>query len=95
MNKAELIENIAKASDCSKASAGRALDAVLRGITSALKRGESVEIAGFGAFRVDKRRSRTGRNPRTGAVIKINAAKVVRFKAGKGLRDIVDGRIYY
>ena len=90
MNKAELIESIAKQCDTSKASASRALDAVLRGITFALKRGHSVEITGFGSFRVAKRCARTGRNPRTGAAIKIKSAKVPRFKAGKGLRDEVN-----
>jgi DNA-binding protein HU-beta len=90
MNKAELIESIAKASDCSKASAGRALDATLRAITAALKKGESVSIVGFGSFYVGRRTARTGRNPRTGQAIKIKAAKVPKFRSGKGLKDEIN-----
>lgn len=92
MNKAELIDSIAKAQDTSKASAKRALDAVLRAITISLRKGERVELLGFGTFSVAKRIARTGRNPRTGAAIKIKAARVPRFKAGQNLRDYVNNK---
>lgn len=90
MNKAELIESIARADDVTKASAHRALNAVLRAVTHALRKGERVELTGFGVFFVAKRAARTGRNPRTGATIKIRSAKVPRFKAGKTLRDVLN-----
>jgi DNA-binding protein HU-beta len=87
VNKAELIDAIAKSSDISKASAGQALDGALSAIKDALKKGQSVTLVGFGTFRVGKRAARTGRNPRTGAAIKIDAAKVPKFSAGKALKD--------
>jgi DNA-binding protein HU-beta len=87
MNKSELIEHIAKQADISKAAAGRALDAVVGGVKSTLKKSGSVTIVGFGTFAVTKRAARTGRNPRTGAAIKIKAAKVPKFRPGKALRD--------
>ena len=87
MNKSELIEHIAKQADLSKAAAGRALEAIIGGVKTTLKKNGSVTIAGFGTFAVTKRASRTGRNPRTGAAIKIKAAKVPKFRPGKGLRD--------
>lgn len=87
MNKSELIEHIATEADLSKAAAGRALDALTGAVRMALKKGSSVTITGFGTFAVTKRAARTGRNPRTGAAIKIKAAKVPKFKPGKGLRD--------
>lgn len=89
MNKQDLIESIAKSADISKASAGRALDAAVGAVRSSLKKGQSVTIVGFGTFSVGKRAARTGRNPRTGAEIRIRAAKVVKFKAGKALKDAV------
>ena len=89
MNKAELIDAIAKEADLSKAAAGRALDAAVKAIKSSLKKGSSVSLVGFGSFRVSKRAARTGRNPRTGAEIRIKAAKVPKFKPGKALRDAV------
>lgn len=89
MNKQDLIEVIAKNADLSKASAGRALDAALSAVRGAVKKGQSVTIVGFGTFSVGKRAGRTGRNPRTGEAIKIRAAKVVKFKAGKALKDAV------
>ncbi|HEX6829688.1 MAG TPA: HU family DNA-binding protein [Burkholderiales bacterium] len=89
MNKQDLIESIAKTADISKAAAGRALDAAVNAVRSSLKKGQPVTIVGFGTFSVGKRAARTGRNPRTGAEIKIRAAKVVKFKAGKGLKDTV------
>lgn len=90
MNKTELIEHIAKQADISKAAAGRALEAVIGGIRVALKKGNSVTLVGFGTFMVGKRAARTGRNPRTGAAIKIKAAKVPKFRPGKDLKDAVN-----
>jgi DNA-binding protein HU-beta len=87
VNKTELIEHIAKQADISKAAAARALEALIGGVKSTLKKNDSVSIAGFGTFAVTKRKARTGRNPRTGAAIKIKAAKVPKFKPGKALRD--------
>ena len=87
MNKSELIQHIARQADISKAAATRALDAVVGGVKSTLKKSGSVTIVGFGTFAVTKRAARTGRNPRTGAAIKIKAAKVPKFKPGKGLKD--------
>jgi len=87
VNKSELIEHIAAQADLSKAAAGRALDALTGAVRTALKKGSSVTITGFGTFAVTKRAARTGRNPRTGAAIKIKAAKVPKFKPGKALRD--------
>ncbi len=90
MNKTDLIEHIAKQADISKAAATRALDAVIGGIKVSLKRGASVSLVGFGTFTVGKRAARTGRNPRTGQSIKIKAAKVPKFRAGKALKDAVN-----
>ena len=87
MNKGELIEHIAKQADLSKAAASRALEAVIGGVRTTLKKGGTVSLVGFGTFSVTKRAARTGRNPRTGATIKIKAAKVPKFRPGKGLRD--------
>ena len=90
MNKSELIDQIADSSDISKASAGRALDAMLDAITGSLKDGESVSLVGFGTFLVRERAARTGRNPQTGATIQISAAKVPAFKPGKALKDALN-----
>ncbi len=89
-NKSDLIEAIAKSADISKAAAGRALDATIESIKKSLKKCELVSLVGFGTFYVGKRAARTGRNPRTGAAIKIKAAKVPKFRAGKGLKDAVN-----
>ncbi|MDR2195279.1 MAG: HU family DNA-binding protein [Gallionellaceae bacterium] len=90
MNKSDLIDAIATAADISKASAGRALDATIDAIAKSLKKDDSVSLVGFGTFYVGKRAARTGRNPRTGAEIKIKAAKTPKFRAGKGLKDAVN-----
>jgi DNA-binding protein HU-beta len=90
MNKQELINAIATASGLSKAAAGRALDATTATITKSLKKGDSVTLVGFGTFKVSKRAARNGRNPQTGAVIKIAAKKAPVFSAGKGLKDAVN-----
>ena len=90
MNKSELIEKVSVGADISKASAGRALDAVIGAVTEALASGEEVALVGFGTFKVNERAARTGRNPQTGETIQIAAAKVPAFKAGKALKDAVN-----
>jgi len=90
VNKIDLIEHVAKQADISKAAAGRALEAVVGGIRSSLKKGNSVTLVGFGTFSIGKRAARAGRNPRTGAAIKIKAAKVPKFRPGKALKDAVN-----
>jgi len=90
MNKSELIGAIAEDADCSKTDAGNALESLINVIKKALKDGEDVAIVGFGTFSVRKRAARTGRNPQTGAVLKIKASKNPAFKAGKGLKDAVN-----
>jgi DNA-binding protein HU-beta len=89
MNKTELIEHIAKQTEFSKADAQRALEAVIGGIKTTLKKGGTVSLLGFGSFSVNKRPARTGRNPKTGEAMKIKAAKVPKFKPGKGLKDAI------
>ena len=90
MNKSDLIDAIADSAGLSKADAGRALDATVDTITSALKGGQSVSLVGFGTFSVRDRAARTGRNPRTGETIQIAASKNPAFKAGKALKDAVN-----
>jgi DNA-binding protein HU-beta len=90
VNKSELIDAIAKHADISKAAAGRALDATVNSIRGSLKKGDIVTLVGFGSFYVGKRTARQGRNPRTGAAIKIKAARVPKFRAGKALKDSVN-----
>ena len=90
MNKSELIDAIAKSADISKAAAGRALDATVAAVTTSLKKGEMVTLVGFGSFYVGDRAERDGRNPQTGKAIKIKAAKVPKFRAGKTLKDAVN-----
>lgn len=90
MNKSELIEAIAASADIPKASAARALDAMVDTVTDSLKKGDSVSLVGFGTFHVKERAARTGRNPQTGQPIEIKAAKVPGFKAGKALKDSVN-----
>jgi DNA-binding protein HU-beta len=87
VNKSELIDHIAGQADISKAAAGRALEAVIGAVKTTLKKGGTVSIVGFGTFSVTKRQARTGRNPRTGAAIKIKASKLPKFRPGKGLKD--------
>ena len=83
MNKTELIEHIAQNADISKA-------ATIGAVKSTLKKGGTVALVGFGTFAVTKRAARKGRNPRTGAEIKIKAARIPRFRPGKGLKDAVN-----
>lgn len=90
MNKSDLIDQIALNTDISKAAAGRALDATIDSITDALKSGEQVVLVGFGTFQVKDRAARTGRNPRTGETIQIQASRSPGFKAGKVLKDAVN-----
>ena len=90
MNKSELIEHIARQADISKAASTRALDAMIGGVKSTLKKSGTVTIVGFGTFAVTKRAARTGRNPRTGEAIKIKKAKVPKFRPGKALKDAVN-----
>ena len=90
MNKADLIDAIADSADMSKAQATRALDAVLNSVSNALESGDQVSLVGFGTFLVRERAARRGRNPRTGDVIDIAAAKVPGFKPGKALKDAVN-----
>lgn len=90
MNKTELIELIAQQADVSKAIATRTLDATLKGIESALKQGDAVTLVGFGTFAVGTRTERVGRNPRTGASIRIDAAQVPKFRPGKALKDALN-----
>ena len=90
MNKTELIDAIATDADISKAAAGRALEAAVSAVQQALKKGDMVTLVGFGTFYVGKRAARNGRNPQTGATIKIKAAKVPKFRAGKSLKDALN-----
>ena len=87
MNKQELIGNVAETTGLSRGDATRAVEGVFDAITSALKKGDEVRLVGFGTFSVTKRAARSGRNPRTGDTIKIKAAKVPKFRAGKALKD--------
>lgn len=89
MNRAELVELIAEKADLTKASAMRALDALLEGVTFSLKKGDPVVLVNFGTFVVRQRAAREGRNPQTGQKIDIKAAKTVAFKAGKALKEAV------
>ena len=89
MNRAELVDLIAEKAELTKAAATRTLDVLLEGITMSLQKGDPVVIVNFGTFTVKQRAAREGRNPSTGEKIKINAAKVVGFKAGKALKDAV------
>ncbi|MCR4673805.1 MAG: HU family DNA-binding protein [Lachnospiraceae bacterium] len=90
MNKTELVDAIAKKADLSKKDAAAAVDAFVESVSDELKKGGKVQLVGFGTFQTSKRAARTGRNPQTGAEIKIKASTVPQFKAGKALKDIVN-----
>ncbi|EIJ68142.1 HU family DNA-binding protein [Pasteurella bettyae] len=90
MNKTDLIDVIAGAADLNKKQAKAALEATLDAITKSLKAGDPVQLIGFGTFKVSARKARTGRNPQTGAEIKIAASKVPAFVSGKALKDAVN-----
>ena len=89
MNKADLIDEVAKVLS-SKKEAKEAVECVLSTITSTMKKQEAVTLVGFGTFKVDNRKARTGRNPRTGEPIEIKAKKVPKFVAGKSLKDAIN-----
>ena len=89
MTKQELVDRIAKEAEISKTKANTALKALFEGVTVALKKGKRVSFVGFGTFTVGRRKARMGRNPQTGATIRIAASKVPRFRAGKSLKDAV------
>jgi len=91
MNKSELVEKIAEGADISQASASRVLNSLISSVTEVLASGGDVALVGFGTYKVNDRAARTGRNPQTGAALQIAAAKVPAFKAGKALKDAVNG----
>ncbi|MGH7837738.1 MAG: HU family DNA-binding protein [Candidatus Binataceae bacterium] len=90
MNKNELVDAVAAATEMTKSDATKAVDAVFDSITRSLRKGSEVRLVGFGTFHVTKRAASMGRNPRTGEAIKIAASKLPKFKAGKGLKDAVN-----
>jgi len=92
MNKAELIDKIAKDAGLTKAQANDALDSFTGSVTTTLKKGDRVTLVGFGTFSVSERAARNGRNPQTGEVIKIKARKVPKFKAGKEFSTKISGK---
>jgi len=89
LNKGDLVGKIAKDSETTKGQAEAAFNSLISGITASLKKGQKVTIVGFGTFSVSKRKARTGRNPQTGAPIKIAARKVPKFSAGSDLKKAV------
>jgi DNA-binding protein HU-beta len=91
MNKNELIAEVANKTGLTKTAAGEAVDATFDAIAASLAKGDEVKIAGFGSFVVSERAASEGRNPRTGETIKIPAQKAPKFRAGKGLKDAVNG----
>ncbi|MDP2804800.1 MAG: HU family DNA-binding protein [Gallionellaceae bacterium] len=91
MNRHELIEALSKKTDSTKAEADRNISALLEIITATLKKGDKLALVGFGSFEVRKRAARVGRNPKTGAELKIKASKVPAFKAGATLKAVVNG----
>lgn len=91
MNKNELVAQVADKTGTAKSDAAKAVDAVFDAITESLQSGEDVKIIGFGNFSVSQRAASEGRNPRTGETIQIPASKAPKFKAGKGLKDAVNG----
>lgn len=91
MNKHELISAIAQDAELTKKDAENALAAAVKAISNALAEGDKVQIVGFGTFEIRERAARTGKNPRTGEIIDIAASKVPAFKAGKALKDLVNG----
>ena len=90
MNKTELVAAVAEQADISKKDAEKALKAFVDVVTEEMKKGEKVQLVGFGTFEVSKRAAREGRNPQTGKTMKIEACKAPKFKAGKALKDAVN-----
>lgn len=86
MNKAELIDKISQDAGITKVAAARAIESIIEGVAASLHKGERTALVGFGTFTARKRKARTGRNPQTGATIKIAASKTVRFKPSKQLK---------
>ena len=91
MNQTELIDALAEQADLSRATAGKALAALINVVTEALKQGDEVRIAGFGTFGVSERGERPGRNPQTGETITIAASRGAKFTAAKAVRDTLNG----
>ena len=89
MNKAEMVAEVAKVLD-SKKAAEAAIDSILDGITGALKKGDSISLVGFGTFKVQHQKARTGRNPKTGEALQIKAKNVAKFVPGKSLKEAVN-----
>ena len=89
MNKTELISKVAEDTGLSKVSAAAAVDSFIEGITKSLKKRQAITFVGFGTFKTSQRKARTARNPQTGAAIKIPKRRVVRFTAGKALKNAV------
>ena len=92
MNKTELVDAIAKETGLSKKDSEKAVKAFTQTVSKELKKKGKVQLVGFGTFETAKRAARTGKNPQTGAAIKIPAATVPKFKAGKALKDAVNGK---
>lgn len=91
MNKAELVAAIAEKAELSKKDSEKALKAFIDVVTDELVKGEKVQLVGFGTFEVSERAAREGRNPQTGATMEIKASKAPKFKAGKALKDVING----
>lgn len=92
MNKAELIEVVAKQADISKAAAGKALDGMIAAVVKTVSKGDTVTLVGFGTFKSAKRAARVGKNPKTGATLKIAATTVPKFSAGSSFKAAVSGK---
>jgi DNA-binding protein HU-beta len=92
MNKTELVAAIAEKTELSKKDAEKALKAFTDVVADELKKGEKIQLVGFGTFEVSERAAREGRNPRTGEAMQIAASKAPKFKAGKALKDVVNGK---
>ena len=90
MNKTELVAAIAEKADLTKADSEKALKAFIETVEGALKKGDKVQLVGFGTFEVSKRSARKGHNPRTGETLKIKASKAPKFKAGKAFKDALN-----
>lgn len=90
MNKTELVDAVAASTGLTKTDTKKTIDAVFDEITKSLKKGDSVQLIGFGTFKTSERKAREGRNPQTGATIKIAARKVPAFSAGAALKDAVN-----
>jgi integration host factor subunit beta len=91
MTKAELVEEVSRVSDLTKKHSEKIVDTVFHSIVDALKRGEKIELRGFGSFRLRRREPRKGRNPKTGARVEVPSKQVPYFKPGKELKDLING----